>query len=189
MVSPGCGSMANFMRALALGFYLGVDCPVTYPNADSLRALVAQVPLDRLLLETDCPYLAPQARRGRRNEPGYLPYNGEQVAELQGVGAASLGVLYVTLIGDLFTETVDRVWGPIEAMRGGAAPPIPAWDADLSGELLALLELPRRQAGADAGDGHGAITQSELGRLGQHGAVEPSGKRNRAALEALQKFQ
>ena len=73
--------------ALDLGFYLGVDGPVTYPNASArpLQALIAELPLDRLVLETDCPYLAPQARRGQRNEPAFLPYIGAQVAELKGV--------------------------------------------------------------------------------------------------------
>jgi TatD DNase family protein len=73
--------------ALDLGFYLGVDGPVTYPNASArpLQSLVAAMPLDRLLLETDCPYLAPQAKRGKRNEPAYLPYIGAKVAELKGV--------------------------------------------------------------------------------------------------------
>lgn len=47
--------------------------------------MIAQIPLDRLLLETDCPYLTPQARRGRRNEPAYLTWIAEQVAELKGI--------------------------------------------------------------------------------------------------------
>jgi TatD DNase family protein len=79
------GDLDTARRALDLGFYLGVDGPVTYPNAAVLRALVAQVPLDRLLLETDCPYLAPQARRGQRNEPAFLHYIAEQIAQVQGV--------------------------------------------------------------------------------------------------------
>jgi len=69
--------------ALDLGFYLGVDGPVTYPNARVLQAMVADLPLERLLLETDCPYLAPQARRGKRNEPAFLPYIAEKIAELK----------------------------------------------------------------------------------------------------------
>jgi TatD DNase family protein len=75
--------------ALGLGFYLGVDGPVTYPNASArpLQAMVADLPLERLLLETDCPYLAPQAYRGRRNEPAYLPFIGAKVAELKGIDA------------------------------------------------------------------------------------------------------
>jgi TatD DNase family protein len=73
--------------ALGLGFYLGVDGPVTFPNASArpLQALVAAMPMERLLLETDCPYLAPQAYRGKRNEPAYLPLIGAKVAELKGV--------------------------------------------------------------------------------------------------------
>ena len=90
--SPGVlhcfsGTAEIARTALDLGFYLGVDGPVTYPNASArpLQALVAELPLDRLVLETDCPYLAPQARRGKRNEPAYLSYIGSQVAELKGV--------------------------------------------------------------------------------------------------------
>ena len=79
------GDLATARAALAMGFCLGVDGPLTYPNAQQLRAVVSQIPLDRLLLETDCPYLAPQARRGHRNEPAYLPHIGEKVAEVQGV--------------------------------------------------------------------------------------------------------
>ena len=79
------GTLEVARAMIGLGFYLGVDGPVTYPNARALQAVVAALPLERLVLETDCPYLAPQARRGKRNEPGYLPYIGEKVAELHGV--------------------------------------------------------------------------------------------------------
>jgi TatD DNase family protein len=77
------GTREFALRALELGFCIGVDGPVTFPNARSLQSLVTDLPLDRLVLETDCPYLAPQARRGKRNEPSYLPYIGEKVAELK----------------------------------------------------------------------------------------------------------
>ncbi len=66
------GDLDRAQRALELGFYLGVDGPITYPSANALRATIASLPLDRLLLETDCPFLAPQKVRGRRNEPAYL---------------------------------------------------------------------------------------------------------------------
>jgi TatD DNase family protein len=87
--SPGVlhcfsGTIEVARAALELGFYLGVDGPVTYPNARALQAVVAELPLERLVLETDCPYLAPQARRGKRNEPAYVPYVGAKVAELHG---------------------------------------------------------------------------------------------------------
>jgi TatD DNase family protein len=76
------GDLPTAERALALGFYVGVDGPITYPNATVLRSTIGQLPLGRLLLETDCPYLAPQARRGRRNEPSYLIYIAQEVARL-----------------------------------------------------------------------------------------------------------
>ena len=79
------GDLDVAKAAFELGFFLGVDGPVTYPNATALQATVAQLPLERLLLETDCPFLSPQARRGRRNEPAYIPYIAEKVAELHGV--------------------------------------------------------------------------------------------------------
>ena len=76
--------------ALDLGFYLGVDGPVTYPNAHGLQAMISDLPPERLLLETDCPYLAPQARRGQRNEPAYLPHIAEKVAELKGLSLSEV---------------------------------------------------------------------------------------------------
>jgi TatD DNase family protein len=79
------GDLETAQTAMDLGFYLGIDGPVTYPNARSLQSLVTKLPLDRALLETDCPYLTPQARRGRRNEPAYIPYIAEKVAELQDI--------------------------------------------------------------------------------------------------------
>lgn len=78
----GDRSMAD--EALALGFFLGVDGPVTYKNASELQALVAGLPLDRLLIETDAPFLTPQPFRGRRNEPAYVVEVARKVAELQG---------------------------------------------------------------------------------------------------------
>jgi TatD DNase family protein len=71
-------------EALALGFYIGMDGPVTFPKADKLRAVAQDVPLDRLLLETDGPYLTPAPHRGRRNEPAYLTHITDQIATLRG---------------------------------------------------------------------------------------------------------
>lgn len=64
----------------ACGFMFGVGGPVTYPNAAARRELIARLPLDRILLETDAPFLTPQAHRGQRNEPAYIPLIAEQVA-------------------------------------------------------------------------------------------------------------
>ena len=72
---------------LDLGFYLGVDGPVTYPGAKALREVLAQVPPDKLVLETDCPYLPPQGFRGQRNESSYLELIAGKLAELLGKSA------------------------------------------------------------------------------------------------------
>lgn len=66
------------------GYYLGIGGSLTYPKSEELRAVVAAYPGKRLLLETDCPWLPPQSRRGRRNEPAWLPEIAEAVAEVRG---------------------------------------------------------------------------------------------------------
>ncbi len=82
---------AAFARAvLDLGLYIGIAGPVTYPKAQTLAEVARLVPLARLLVETDCPYLAPQARRGQRNEPAYVRLIAERVAELRGLTLAAL---------------------------------------------------------------------------------------------------
>lgn len=76
--------------ALERGYYVSFAGNVTYPKAAELRAAALAVPADRLLVETDSPYLAPQPVRGRRNEPAHLPYTVAVLAEARGVTAASL---------------------------------------------------------------------------------------------------
>ena len=65
---------------LKLGFSIGISGPVTFPKAHRLRVVAATVPLERLLVETDCPYLTPKPYRGRRNEPAYVRHVVEEVA-------------------------------------------------------------------------------------------------------------
>lgn len=77
------GSMEMMREVIALGFYVAFGGSVTFKNAAKLPAIAAAVPLDKLLLETDCPYLAPEPRRGRRNEPGNVRYVAEYIAELR----------------------------------------------------------------------------------------------------------
>ncbi len=73
-----------FARALLdLGFYLGISGIVTFHNAEVMRDVVRRAPADRLLMETDCPYLTPVPHRGRRNEPAFLPFIGVFVAHLR----------------------------------------------------------------------------------------------------------
>lgn len=68
------GDEADLAQALSLGFYFSVGGVVTFPKAENLRLLVKKIPQDRLLLETDSPYLSPQPKRGKRNEPAFLVY-------------------------------------------------------------------------------------------------------------------
>ena len=67
---------------LEMGFYLGFTGPLTFKKADELRAIAATVPLDRLLVETDAPFLAPQKYRGKRNEPAYVAEVADRMAAL-----------------------------------------------------------------------------------------------------------
>lgn len=78
------GDAGHARRYLDLGFVLSIAGPVTYPNAKAFRDVVRGLPADRLLVETDCPYLTPQAHRGKRNEPAYVRLTGECVADLLG---------------------------------------------------------------------------------------------------------
>lgn len=79
------GSLEVAERALALGLHISLTGPVSYPKADHQRELARLIPLNRLLLETDCPYLAPQARRGKRNEPAFLRFTAEAIATARGL--------------------------------------------------------------------------------------------------------
>ena len=82
----------NFAEAcLSLGFYLGVDGPITYPSAKVLREVISQVPPERIVLETDSPYLPPQPFRGKRNEPSYITHVAEKLGELLGKTAEEIG--------------------------------------------------------------------------------------------------
>ncbi len=71
--------------ALDLGFYISISGIVTFRNTEELRAVVRDVPLDRLLVETDAPYLAPVPYRGKRNEPAYVAATAAAVAALKGI--------------------------------------------------------------------------------------------------------
>lgn len=85
--SEGPEAVEDWMRR---GLYLSFAGTVTYPRSEALRVAVALVPADRLLLETDAPYLAPQSRRGKRNEPAFVAETYAAVAELRGVSVQDL---------------------------------------------------------------------------------------------------
>jgi TatD DNase family protein len=77
-------------RALALGAFVSVSGILSFKSAKDVRAVIANVPLDRIILETDCPYLAPMPMRGRRNEPSYLVHVAEALGALMGVDTETI---------------------------------------------------------------------------------------------------
>lgn len=77
------GSAETAMECIDLNFYISLGGPVTFKNAKKPKEVAAAVPLDRLLIETDCPYLAPHPYRGKRNEPSYVKLVAEQIAEIK----------------------------------------------------------------------------------------------------------
>ncbi len=74
------GTLETAHVAISLGFYLGVTGPVTFENGQRRQALVAALPLDRILIETDAPFLAPHPYRGKRNEPAYVRLIADKIA-------------------------------------------------------------------------------------------------------------
>jgi TatD DNase family protein len=70
---------------IKMGYYIGIGGVVTFKNARKLKEVAAQIPLERILLETDCPYLAPEPERGRRNTSLNLPYVAKEIGELRGI--------------------------------------------------------------------------------------------------------
>lgn len=87
------GSWEMAKECLAMGFYISIAGPVTFPNAPKLKDVAASVPLDRLLIETDAPYLTPVPHRGKRNESAYVAYTAKEIARLRGMETEDLARL------------------------------------------------------------------------------------------------
>ncbi len=77
------GSLETAQRAIGLNFYLGITGPVTFKNAARKQAMVARLPLEQLLIETDAPYLTPHPQRGKRNEPAFVYEIADKIAQVQ----------------------------------------------------------------------------------------------------------
>jgi TatD DNase family protein len=86
------GDLATAQACLDMGLDVSFAGMVTFPSANSLREVAQQTPLERLLVETDCPYLAPQPVRGKRNEPAFVAHTAACLAQVKGVTAAELEV-------------------------------------------------------------------------------------------------
>jgi TatD DNase family protein len=77
------GSLEIAEQAIHLGFYIGVTGPITYKNADNRRRVIAALPLERLLIETDAPFLSPVPHRGNRNEPAFVTHIADKIASIK----------------------------------------------------------------------------------------------------------
>lgn len=84
------GSVEVAKECLDMNFYISLGGPVTFKNAKKPKEVAKEIPLDRLLIETDCPFLAPHPNRGRRNEPAYVKLVAEQIAELKGLSVEEI---------------------------------------------------------------------------------------------------
>jgi TatD DNase family protein len=101
------GNWEHAERAMELGFLISFAGNVTYPKAQPLRDVAARVPLDRLLVETDAPFLAPLPRRGQRNEPAWVADTAQTLADLKGLTAQEMGSITTKNFQRLFRLTPD----------------------------------------------------------------------------------
>jgi TatD DNase family protein len=98
-------SMAVAKAALDIGFYISFSGILTFKNAADLREVASYVPLDRCLIETDSPYLAPMPHRGKTNSPAYVPYVAQQLAELKGIAVEDVAQATSANFAQLFNQT------------------------------------------------------------------------------------
>ena len=97
------GSAETAKVCLEMNFYISLGGPVTFKNAKKPKEVAAEVPLDRLLIETDCPYLAPHPFRGKRNEPAYVKLVAEQIAAIKQIP--------VEEVSRITTENAKKLFG------------------------------------------------------------------------------
>lgn len=98
------GSAESAAELLKRGWYLSFSGVVTFKNASRLAAIVPTIPDDRLLLETDCPYLTPHPHRGERNDSGYLRYTAQTLADLRGTTPEAIAALTLQNAARLFSK-------------------------------------------------------------------------------------
>jgi len=99
------GEWKHAQAALEMGFYLSFAGNVSFPKAENIRVAAKQVPFDRMLIETDSPFLAPVPHRGKRNEPAFVVNTAEAIAQLRGMGKEEIGALTTENFYTLFPRT------------------------------------------------------------------------------------
>jgi TatD DNase family protein len=96
--------------ALEMGFYLSISGIAAFPKSQDLRDIFAKAPLDRLLVETDSPYLAPPPHRGKRNEPAFVAHTARAVAPVFGITAEAFAAQTTANFDRLFTRAAPAAW-------------------------------------------------------------------------------
>ncbi|NQD67559.1 TatD family hydrolase, partial [Bacillus haikouensis] len=96
------GSPEIAQECVEMNFYISLGGPVTFKNAKKPKEVAKEIPLERLLIETDCPYLAPHPNRGKRNEPAYVKLVAEQIAELKGISLEEIEAVTTANANKLF---------------------------------------------------------------------------------------
>lgn len=91
-------------EALALGFYISISGIATFKNAQDIRDIILDIPLERLLVETDAPFLAPIPHRGKRNEPAFMIETAQLIADLKGISLQEIATITTKNFQDLFTK-------------------------------------------------------------------------------------
>lgn len=97
------GSVELAKEYLKLGFYISLGGPVTFKNARVPKEVAKEVALDRLLIETDCPYLSPEPYRGKRNEPMFVSYVAEEIAKIKGIS--------IEEVAEVTTQNAKKLFG------------------------------------------------------------------------------
>jgi len=96
------GNLETAQKALALGFFIGITGPLTYKNAEQKRAVTGQLPLERILIETDAPFLTPVPHRGKRNEPAFVHHIADKIAEIHSKSPAEIAGITTSNAARLF---------------------------------------------------------------------------------------
>ncbi len=97
------GNLETAQKAIDLNFFIGVTGPITYKNAEEKRQIIRQLPLERLLIETDAPFLAPVPQRGKRNEPAFVTHIADKIAEIHTTTREQ--------IAEITTANANRLFG------------------------------------------------------------------------------
>lgn len=102
------GDESTFLQALQMGYYFSLGGVITFPNARRLREFIRKIPYEKLLIETDSPYLAPQKKRGKRNEPSFLIHTAEYLAQLLSIPLEDLKEKIFQNYCDVFGDMMNK---------------------------------------------------------------------------------